>query len=49
MADGRRHLGHVHRPGTKYDAPQSKAPWPDCGHRYKVPSTGQKGGKSSCQ
>lgn len=32
-------------PGTKYDASEGKAPSPDCGHRYKAPSTGQKGGR----
>jgi hypothetical protein len=32
-------------PGTEYDASQGKAPSPDCGHRYKAPSAGQKGGK----
>ncbi|MEU3749075.1 hypothetical protein AB0E71_28375 [Streptomyces narbonensis] len=31
-------------PGTPYDATQGKAPSPDCGHRYKAPSTAQKGG-----
>lgn len=32
-------------PGTPYDASQGKAMSPDCGHRYKGPSTTQNGGK----
>lgn len=31
-------------PGTPYAASQGKADSPDCGHRYALPSTGQKGG-----
>ncbi|MFD5426368.1 ATP/GTP-binding protein [Streptomyces sp. NPDC127084] len=32
-------------PGTRYDASQGKRPSPDCGHRYKAPSTAESGGK----
>ncbi|MFF3691084.1 ATP/GTP-binding protein [Streptomyces sp. NPDC002187] len=32
-------------PGTRYDASKGKAPSPDCGHRFKAPSTAQKDGK----
>ncbi|MFD5425482.1 ATP/GTP-binding protein [Streptomyces sp. NPDC127084] len=32
-------------PGTRYDASQGKSPSPDCGHRYKAPSTALKSGK----
>lgn len=32
-------------PGARYDASKGKTPSPDCGHRYKAPSTDQNGGK----